>query len=434
MAARESEDDFRVEAEQLLGLFREVLAQELVSVKAMVLQQLSEMREELEPRIADLEKRLHGLGAGSVQSDGSPREHQEAKGDALPGERSEGPAARASLSEAASRCFQRPEPRIAAPGEMALAARIAAMRSKLRDGPAATESWNEDSPVAGGLSLFLSGASSLEGLTTRLGCLRPVPEGSECEKSPPLLPREGPEVWPSPREAAPKAAQLPPEKGAGPDRSDARGVVIANEAAETLSADYTQKICNKVAAAAAAARRVAETAKEVADQARSQSVESILTEVAPNGSIAASAGTTVTSHGQLSTMVSAGTQTPSSVRSSLANSARSVTEGSLHAYAPLVSRSASVPPGKSAPTQVPVLRPISAVPAIGFTVMPPSAASLVSPRLCAVSRTPTPVQASAVKCATPCGTPCGTPGTPCGTPGRPVPGSGFQSLLGPRAA
>ncbi|CAE7224498.1 unnamed protein product [Symbiodinium necroappetens] len=147
---------------------------------------------------------------------------------------------------------------------MALAARIAAMRSKLRDGPAATESWNEDSPVAGGLSLFLSGASS-EGLTTRLGCLRPVPEGSESEnKSPPLVPREGPEVWPSPREAAPKAAQ-PPEKGAGPDQSDARGVVIANEA-EMLSADYTQKICNKVAAAAAAARRVAETAKEVADQ------------------------------------------------------------------------------------------------------------------------------------------------------------------------
>lgn len=305
------------------------------------------------------------------------------------------------------------------------------MRSKLRDGPAATESWNEDSPVAGGLSLFLSGASS-EGLTTRLGCLRPVPEGSESEnKSPPLVPREGPEVWPSPREAAPKAAQ-PPEKGAGPDQSDARGVVIANEA-EMLSADYTQKISNKVAAAAAAARRVAETAKEVADQARSQSVESIVTEVAPNGSIAASAGTT-TSHGQLSTLVSAGTQTPSSVRSSLANSARSVTEGSLHAYAPLVSRSASVPPGKSTPTQVPVLRPISAVPAMGFTVMPPSAASLVSPRLCAVSRTPTPVQASAVKCASPCGTPCGTPGTPCGTPGRPVPGSGFQSLLGPRAA
>eukprot|EP00439_Symbiodinium_sp_Y106_P080536 s1093_g19.t1 len=279
------------------------------------------------------------------------------------------------------------------------------MRSKLRDGPAATESWNEDSPVAGGLSLFLSGASS-EGLTTRLGCLRPVPEGSESEnKSPSLLPREGPEVWPSPREAAPKVAQPPPEKGAGPDRSDARGVVIANEAAETLSADYTQKICNKVAAAAAAARRVAETAKEVADQARSQSVESILTEVAPNGSIAASAGTTVTSHGQLSTMVSAGTQTPSSVRSSLANSARSVTEGSLHAYAPLVSRSASVPPGKSTPTQALVALgfggldvPISAVPAIGFTVMPPSAASLVSPRLCAVSRTPTPVQASAVKC------------------------------------
>ncbi|CAE7206165.1 unnamed protein product [Symbiodinium sp. CCMP2456] len=425
MAARESEDDFRVEAEQLLGLFREVLAQELVSVKAMVLQQLSEMREELEPRIADIEKRLHGLGARSVQSDGSPREHQE---DAR--ERSEGPA-RASLSEAASRCFQRPEPRIAAPGEMALAARIAAMRSKLRDGPATTESWNEDSPVAGGLSLFLSGASS-EGLTTRLGCLRPVPEGSESEnKSPPLVPREGPEVWPSPREAAPKAAQ-PPDKGAGPDRSDARGVVVIANEAEMLSADYTQKICNKVAAAAAAARRVAETAKEVADQARSQSVESILTEIAPNGSIAASAGTT-TSHGQLS-LVSAGTQTPSSVRSSLANSARSVTEGSLHAYAPLVSRSASVPPGKSTPTQVPVLRPISAVPAMGFTVMPPSAASLVSPRLCAVSRTPTPVQASAVKCATPCGTPCGTPGTPCGTPGRPVPGSGFQSLLGPRAA
>ncbi|CAE7705379.1 unnamed protein product, partial [Symbiodinium necroappetens] len=63
-------------------------------LSAMVLQQLSEMREELEPRIADLEKRLHGLGAGSVQSDDSPREHQE--GDAR--ERSEGPA-RASLSE-----------------------------------------------------------------------------------------------------------------------------------------------------------------------------------------------------------------------------------------------------------------------------------------------------------------------------------------------
>ncbi|CAE7351870.1 unnamed protein product [Symbiodinium natans] len=217
---------------------------------------MPQAEKELEPRIEDLEKRLRGSG-GAVQSDGSPRRRRELREAKEAKEAPESPSG-TSLSEAASRCFHRGDAPVV-PGEMALAARIAAMRSKLRDGPS-TESWNEDSPVAGGLSLFLSGASS-QGLTTRLGCLRPVPEGSESEsKSPPLVPREGPEVWPSPREATTQALpQQLPKKGTlalhepvaelRPSLESAGAgacAAVATEVApEALSADYHQKICSK---------------------------------------------------------------------------------------------------------------------------------------------------------------------------------------------
>ena len=198
------------EAHELLQLFRQVLAQEIVSVKALVTQQVNDCREEFEDRLVQLEERLEEhLGGREVALKKVPK----------------------SLSQTAARFFR-------SEGGAEIQ-RIGALDERpLLDGP-----------VAGGLSLFVSGAGA-QGLPARLGELRPVQSRGEHE-----LGELG------------EVEEVDEETGSS-EHSDLENVRngpgqpgLQESKIDAKAAEIQQNLHHKVAMAAAAVRAAADAAK-----------------------------------------------------------------------------------------------------------------------------------------------------------------------------
>lgn len=203
------------EAHELLQLFRQVLAQEIVSVKALVTQQVNDCREEFEERLVQLEERLEEHLGGSAQG----------------GEVALPKKVPKSLSQTAARFFR-------SEGGAEIQ-RIGALDERpLLDGP-----------VAGGLSLFVSGAGA-QGLPARLGELRPVQSRGEHE-----LGELG------------EVEEVDEETGSS-EHSDLENVQngpgqpgLQESKIDAKAAEIQQNLHHKVAMAAAAVRAAADAAK-----------------------------------------------------------------------------------------------------------------------------------------------------------------------------
>lgn len=344
------------EASELLQLFRQVLAQEIGAVKAMVSQQLTECREEFEERMLKLEERLDECGCFGAVADAQ-------RG----GEVADLPKkASASLSQAATRFFRHTEGGNAEP---ACPSRMVTFANDH------DRTWL-DGPVAGGLSLFVSGAST-EGLPARLGHLRPVPEVPE--KTPPPRARGEPEVG---EEAGSHSTDMESEGQSASAQS--LGDEPKIEAAKALeAAEMHRSLHHKVAMAAAAVRAAADAAK-VAQKDRQCTVS-------PSSALPDRAEET---QGKV-TQVSTSTQTSLSIAAQTQTS-------------PYVS---NAPPVWKAQTYVAPLPRSFSVPPPKVMVAPPRHSTNAAwtpghPQVLPLPKSPRAVH---------------TPRTPCSTPGTPMP-------------
>lgn len=269
------------EAEELLQLLQQVLSQEIVSVKALVLQQLAQYREEFDARMSKLEDRLE-------VADGFGRENAS--------------KVSSSLSQAATRFFRKSEGGLS---ESELLSSRTVHSPRDHEGRPLLEG-----PVAGGLSLFISGAST-QGLPTRLGDLRPVPEMPE-EATPPLRAR-------SEREGIREEVTRPYVNAANTD-----DLGPGSQPPDAKAAELHRTLHQKVAMAAVAVREAADAAKI----AQCKSSQPAMSAPKENKMVCASTQTTTNTVGHAIPVV----RLP----------------GRPHAYsiAPVVSRSASVPPSK----------------------------------------------------------------------------------------
>lgn len=340
------------EASELLQLFRQVLAQEIGAVKAMVSQQLRECREEFEERMIKLEERLDECGCfGAVDAQ---RGEETAE---LPKKAS------ASLSQAATRFFRHTEGGNAEP---------ACPSRMVTFGNDHDRTWL-DSPVAGGLSLFVSGASA-EGLPARLGHLRPVPEVPE--KTPPPRARGESEVG---EEAGFHSTDMESEGQSASAQSLEDEPKI--ETAKALeAAEMHRSLHHKVAMAAAAVRAAADAAK-VAQKDRQCTVS-------PSSALPDTEETQ-----------SKVTQVSTSTQTSLSIAAQTTQTSTYVSNAPAVWK---------AQTVAPLPRSFS-VPPPKVMVAPPrhsTAAWTPGPQVLPLPKSPRAVH---------------TPRTPCSTPGTPMP-------------
>eukprot|EP00913_Durusdinium_trenchii_P010464 g9811.t1 len=245
------------EAEELLQLLQQVLSQEIVSVKALVLQQLAQYREEFDARMSKLEDRLE-------VADGFGRENAS--------------KVSSSLSQAATRFFRKSEGGLS--------------ESEL-------------------LSSRTGSGASTQGLPTRLGDLRPVPEMPE-EATPPLRAR-------SEREGIREEVTRPYVNAANTD-----DLGPGSQPPDAKAAELHRTLHQKVAMAAVAVREAADAAKI----AQCKSSQPAMSAPKENKMVCASTQTTTNTVGHAIPVV----RLP----------------GRPHAYsiAPVVSRSASVPPSK----------------------------------------------------------------------------------------
>eukprot|EP00434_Breviolum_minutum_P022044 symbB.v1.2.019460.t1/scaffold1593.1/size164412/2 len=211
------------EAHELLQLFRQVLAQEIVSVKALVTQQVNDCREEFEDRLVQLEERLEEhLGGREVALKKVPK----------------------SLSQTAARFF-RSEGGAEIQRIGALDERLGSFTATVMKRVAGPSNRRPllDGPVAGGLSLFVSGAGA-QGLPARLGELRPVQSRGEHE-----LGELG------------EVEEVDEETGSS-EHSDLENVRNGPESKiDAKAAEIQQNLHHKVAMAAAAVRAAADAAK-----------------------------------------------------------------------------------------------------------------------------------------------------------------------------
>eukprot|EP00435_Cladocopium_sp_Y103_P047766 s864_g14.t1 len=349
------------EASELLQLFRQVLAQEIGAVKAMVSQQLTECREEFEERMIKLEERLDECGCFGAVADAQ-------RG----GEVADLPKkASASLSQAATRFFRHTEGGNAEP---ACPSRMVTFANDH------DRTWL-DGPVAGGLSLFVSGASA-EGLPARLGHLRPVPEVPE--KTPPPRARGEPEVGEEAGSSEQHSIDMESEGQSGSAQS--LGDEPRIEAAKAEAAEMHRSLHHKVAMAAAAVRAAADAAK-VAQKERKCTVS-------PSSTLIDRAEET---QGKTTHLVSTSTQTSLSIAAQTTQTSTYVSNApaswKAQTYVAPLPRSFSVPP----PPKVMVAPPRHSTNA---------AWTPGHPQVLPLPQSPRAVH---------------TPRTPCSTPGTPMP-------------
>eukprot|EP00435_Cladocopium_sp_Y103_P049378 s864_g14.t2 len=238
-----------------------------------------------------------------------------------------------------------------------------------------------DGPVAGGLSLFVSGASA-EGLPARLGHLRPVPEVPE--KTPPPRARGEPEVGEEAGSSEQHSIDMESEGQSGSAQS--LGDEPRIEAAKAEAAEMHRSLHHKVAMAAAAVRAAADAAK-VAQKERKCTVS-------PSSTLIDRAEET---QGKTTHLVSTSTQTSLSIAAQTTQTSTYVSNApaswKAQTYVAPLPRSFSVPP----PPKVMVAPPRHSTNA---------AWTPGHPQVLPLPQSPRAVH---------------TPRTPCSTPGTPMP-------------